>query len=66
MKLSKSWKRRVIDAVHYVSSSFLSKNRKFISESPYKLLTILAIPAGYVLYKKIVAANRKDSTSTEL
>ena len=35
--------------VHYVSSSILAKNYNFISESPRKLQTVLAIPAGYVL-----------------
>ncbi|MFR2096450.1 glycosyltransferase family 2 protein [Eubacterium sp.] len=35
--------------VHYVSSSILAKNYNFISESPRKLQTVLAIPVGYVL-----------------
>lgn len=35
--------------IHYVSSSIISKNYNFISESPRKLQTVLAIPAGYVL-----------------
>lgn len=35
--------------VHYVSSSILAKNYNFISESPRKLQTVLAIPPGYVL-----------------
>lgn len=37
------------NCVHYVSSSIISKNRKFISESPGKLMTVLAIPFGIVL-----------------
>lgn len=40
--------------VHYVSSSFIGKNRKFIKESPCKLLTVLACPFGFVLYKYIM------------
>lgn len=39
--------------IHYVSSSFIMKNKTFIQESPQKLLTILAILPGYVLYKYI-------------
>jgi hypothetical protein len=37
-------------AIHYVSSSLLWKNRKFINETPSKLLTVLAIPFGVLLY----------------
>ncbi len=40
--------------IHYVSSSFISKNKKFIKESPCKLLTVLAIPMGFGLYKYIM------------
>ena len=36
-------------AVHYVSSSIISKNRSFIKESPRKLATVLSIPAGVLL-----------------
>ena len=41
-------------AVHYVSSSFISRNPAFIKESPCKLLTILAIPWGMLLYAYIL------------
>ena len=44
-----SRKRMVVDCINYVSSSLLYKNRRFIAESPRKLLTILCIPAGAVL-----------------
>lgn len=40
--------------VHYVSSSLISKNKKFIKESPCKLLTVLAVPMGFGLYKYIM------------
>ena len=36
-------------AIHYVSSSIISKNRRFIKESPKKLATVLSIPAGILL-----------------
>ena len=42
------------ECVHYVSSSLISKNKKYIKESPCKLTTILAIPLGVVLYKYIM------------
>ena len=44
-----SRKRMVMDCINYVSSSLLYKNRRFIAESPRKLLTILCIPAGAFL-----------------
>ena len=37
-------------AIHYVSSSFISKNKNFLKETPNRLLTILAIPLGITLY----------------
>ena len=50
MQLAPTWKRRFMEAVHYVSSSLILKNWNFISESPRKGLTICAIPLGIALY----------------
>lgn len=50
MQLSKSIKRKFIEAIHYVSSNIIIKNYNFLSKSPEKLLTVLAIPFGIVLY----------------
>ena len=50
MQLAPTWKRRFMEAVHYVSSSLILKNWNFISESPRKGLTICAIPLGVALY----------------
>jgi len=47
-------------SIHYVSSSFLSRNRRFISETPCKLLTLAAIPFGFLLYCYVL---RKTRTS---
>ncbi|WP_096435067.1 glycosyltransferase family 2 protein [Alteribacter populi] len=41
-------------AIHYVSSSLLDKNYKFISESPCKSLTLFAITPGIFLFFLIV------------
>ena len=49
MKYPVSNKRLLIDCIHYVSSSILSKNKKFIIDSPKKILTIVAIPFGFIL-----------------
>lgn len=42
------------ECIHYVSTSLISKNMRFVNESPCKILTILAIPLGYVLYRYII------------
>lgn len=48
-----SKKRMVVDCIHYVSSSLLAKNNKFIKESPKKILTVLSLPAGFMLTQYI-------------
>lgn len=53
MVTNQSLIRRFKVCIHYVSSSFIMRNRTFIQESPQKLLTVLAIPLGYILYKYI-------------
>lgn len=45
-----SFKFRMRHAIHYVSSSIISRNIQFIKESPRKIEVILAIPFGIVLY----------------
>ena len=49
-----SLKYKFKECIHYVSSSLLSKDCKFIQSSPCKLLTILAIPFGLILYIYII------------
>lgn len=60
MVTTKSLKRKFMVCIHYVSSSIISKNKTFIQESPCKFLTILAIPAGYLLYQKIKHSVQND------
>jgi glycosyltransferase involved in cell wall biosynthesis len=45
-------------AIHYVSSSLLTKNVFFIKESPEKFLTVLAIPFGFFLFIYIKSKTR--------
>ena len=66
MVLSKSSIKRFKDAIHYVSSSFLAKNRCFISESPKKMMTVLAIPFGFLLYLLVLKKNIAAAKSSEL
>lgn len=37
-------------AIHYVSSSIICKNKRFLEETPLKGLTLLAMPFGFLLY----------------
>ena len=53
MQYPDSKKRVFIDCVHYVAESRIAGNKHYIKESPEKLLTILAVPAGFMLEKYI-------------
>lgn len=53
MQTPESKKRQFVDCIHYVSSSIHSKNKRFIVESPQKMLTIIAIPFGALLSRFI-------------
>ena len=46
MEHPESFKRLLMDTTHYVSSSIISNNRRYVRESPRKLLTVLLTPAG--------------------
>lgn len=52
-----TFKERFINAMHYVSSSIIIGNRKFIQDSTNKFLTILALPFGYLLHKYLKGKN---------
>uniref|UniRef100_UPI0040487AFA glycosyltransferase family 2 protein n=1 Tax=Mariniflexile sp. TaxID=1979402 RepID=UPI0040487AFA len=60
MKYSKTFMERYKKAIHYVSSSLLAKNARFIKESPKPFLTGLAIPLGIVLYVYILLNTKKN------
>ena len=49
MQYPESIRRIPIDCMHYVSSSLISGNKHYIKESPRKVMTVLMIPAGYLL-----------------
>ena len=50
MQQTRSWTRKIIDNIHYVSHSIRSGNKQFLQESPMKWLTALSILPGYLLY----------------
>ena len=49
MQYPTSKKRMLTDCIHYVSSSILAKNARYIAQSPKKLLTVLCTPLGAAL-----------------
>lgn len=49
MQYPQSFKRLIMDCIHYCSSSQISGNKNYIKESPRKWLTILCTPAGSML-----------------
>lgn len=49
MKYALNYKERFRNAIHYVSSSIMSKNINFLKETPYKWTTFLALPFGVLL-----------------
>ena len=61
MMLAPTAKRRFIEAVHYVSSSIMLRNRRFIQESPRPWLVVSAIPLGILWYAYISWKTRNIS-----
>jgi glycosyltransferase involved in cell wall biosynthesis len=55
-----SYRKRFRECIHYVSSSIMLKNRKFLVESPCRFSTFLAIPFGIALYFYIQYKTKKD------
>lgn len=47
------------NAIHYVSSQLICRNKRWLSDSPLKLMTVLAVPFGLVLYLFIVIKAKK-------
>lgn len=49
-----TFRHRFRFAIHYVAESLLAKDRHFVKNSPRKLLTLLAVPGGILLYFYII------------
>ncbi|MBQ2426223.1 MAG: glycosyltransferase family 2 protein, partial [Lachnospiraceae bacterium] len=58
MQYPESGKRMIADCIHYVAESTIAGNRKFVQESPRKLLTALMTPAGVLLAAVIKTKNQ--------
>lgn len=57
-----SWKRKIMDNIHYVSHSIRGRNCKFVKESPCRGLTVICIVPGIMLYvlNKYKVSKRKE------
>ena len=49
MQYPYSTKRLIVDCIHYCSSSIIAKNKRYIKESPRKILTVLCTIPGFAL-----------------
>jgi len=65
MKYSPSLKDTFRECVHYVSSSLLMRNFRFLQQSPCKMITFLSIPFGVLLYLYIRNTQPLESHSLE-
>ena len=61
MRVTHSFKRKLKVCTHYVSSSIISHNWRFLKESPEKFLTFLCVPSGIALYLLIKYKVKHDS-----
>ncbi len=53
-----TFKERLRESIHYVSSSLMIGNKKFLFESPKFFTTLLAAPFGILLYFYITRTNK--------
>lgn len=54
-------KRRFISCIHYVASSIIARNKRFLKESPQKFLTLAATPFGLLWYMRIRQKEKSNS-----
>lgn len=50
MKYALNYKEKFKNAIHYISSSIMARDEKFLKKSPFKITTFFALPFGLVLY----------------
>lgn len=65
MQYAPSFKEKFRESMHYVSSSIMIRNYKFLFESPCKWITLLAAPFGALLYFYIQHTNKATVLKTE-
>lgn len=65
MKYSPTKKDRFRECIHYISSSIMIKNYRFLEESPNKVFTALAIPFGLMLFIYISTTQRSTVSKSK-
>ena len=50
--MNKSYSQKWKDSIRYVAIQFVINWKEIIKDSPDKLFTFLALPFGYIFYKK--------------
>ncbi|MHA7964393.1 glycosyltransferase family 2 protein [Paenibacillus sp. CAU 1782] len=64
MQYAPTLKDKLREASHYVSSSLMLRNKRFLAQSPCKWATILAVPSGILLYLFITTTRRMTVMKT--
>ena len=59
MQYALNYKDRFRNAIHYVSSSIMARNRKFLADNPFKITTLAALPFGIALYLYLTNTKKK-------
>lgn len=54
-------KRRFVSCIHYVASSIIARDKRFLIESPQKIMTLLATPLGILWYFRIRAKVKSNA-----
>ena len=54
-----SWKFKFKESIHYVASSLIAKNKRFLLETPKKGMAIASLPLGVILYGYIMKNTSK-------
>ncbi|KYG27662.1 glycosyltransferase family 2 protein [Alkalihalobacillus trypoxylicola] len=58
MEFAPNFKDKLRESIHYVSSNLLMKNKRYLLESPCKMTTVIASPAGLVLYLFLIKTKK--------
>jgi glycosyltransferase involved in cell wall biosynthesis len=64
LMMEPGFNRKFLSAAQYVMGSILIKNKKFVEESPSKVLTVLAFPLGLSMYLFVSRTKRKKLNSS--
>jgi hypothetical protein len=60
MKSAYNFEDKFKNAIHYVSSSLIARKKIFLKETPFKLIILLALPIGFILYIYLKKTKRKS------